>query len=130
MGMVNATYAAIAPTEKIAPIATVPPKMSNSKQQPMVVLNHTALTGVYVILLTRLIQKEAGKQSSRAYANVTRDAATMHPWPMKKAQMIVIERTASAVFCGMTWMRYEAHGCPRSEPMTAEISTTVYATTS
>ena len=44
--------------------------------------------------------------------------------------MIVRARIARAVFCGITWMRYEAHGCPKSEPMTEGISITVYATTS
>lgn len=129
IGIVKATYAAMAPTEKIAPIATGPPKIKRSKQMPIVVLNQTALTGVYVILLTLLIHQEPGKQPSRAYAKVTLDAATIHPWPMEKAQTIVKARTARAIFWGMTWMRYEAHGWPRSDPTTDGISMTVYATT-
>ena len=46
MGIVKATIAAIAPTEKIAPIATSPPKMRRRSKMPMKVLNQTALTGV------------------------------------------------------------------------------------
>ncbi len=66
MGMVNATYAAMAPTEKMAPMATEPAKMRKRIQIPILQLNHTALTGVRVRGLTFLIQNEAGKQSSRA----------------------------------------------------------------
>lgn len=76
IGIVKATKAATAAIEKSAPAAREPPKMSNVMRIPMTVLNHTALTGVRVCLLTRLIQNEKGKQSSRAYAYVTRDAAT------------------------------------------------------
>lgn len=66
IGIVNATKAATAAIEKMAPMATGPPKIRSVRQMPMTVLNHTALTGVFVILLTRLSQKEQGKQSSRA----------------------------------------------------------------
>src|SRR5271155_4565768 len=48
MGMVKATKAAMAAMLKIAPIATLPPKMSRVRQIPMTVLNQTALTGVLV----------------------------------------------------------------------------------
>ena len=83
MGIVKATYAAMAPTEKMAPIAIGPPKIKSSKQIPTDVLNQTAFTGVCVCLLTRLIQKDAGKHPSRAYAKVTLEAATIQPWPME-----------------------------------------------
>ena len=46
IGMVNATKAATAAIEKIAPMATVPPNMSSVMAIPMVVLNQTAFTGV------------------------------------------------------------------------------------
>jgi hypothetical protein len=98
IGIVKATYAAIAPTENIAPIATGPPNIKQSKQIPTLVLNQTAFTGVYVYLLTLLIQKDIGKHPSRAYAKVTLDAATMQPCPILKPQQIVMARTASAVF--------------------------------
>ena len=62
--------------EKRAPAATGPEKIRKERAMPMVVLNHTALTGVLVRWFTRLIQDEAGRQSSRAYAKVTREAAT------------------------------------------------------
>ena len=96
IGMVKATKAAKAPMEKMAPMARGPPKSNNVMRTPITVLNHTALTGVTVCLLTRLIHQEPGKQPSRAYANVTREAATMHPWPMEKAQRIVKARMANA----------------------------------
>ena len=66
IGIVKATKAANAPMEKMAPIATGPPNISNVVRMPMTVLNHTAFTGVTVCLLTRLIHHEQGKQSSRA----------------------------------------------------------------
>ena len=66
IGMVKATKAATAAIEKRAPAASDPPKTRSVMRMPMVVLNHTALTGVWVCLFTRLIQKEKGKQSSRA----------------------------------------------------------------
>src|SRR4051794_39765472 len=75
IGMVKATKAEMAPTEKSAPIATGPAKISNTNKIPMTVLNHTALTGVLVFVLTWLQYLDSGKQPSRAYANVTRDAA-------------------------------------------------------
>ena len=56
----------------------------------MMTLNQTALTGVRVRLLTRLIQKEAGKQSSRAYAKVTLDAAT---WAIHQHDYGIFART-------------------------------------
>jgi hypothetical protein len=46
IGIVKAIYAAIAPTEKMAPIATGPANIKQTKQIPTLVLNHTALTGV------------------------------------------------------------------------------------
>ena len=46
IGMVKATNAAIAPTEKMAPMATGPANIKQSKQIPTLVLNQTALTGV------------------------------------------------------------------------------------
>ena len=48
MGVVKATKAAMAPIENIAPAARGPPKMRRSMRQPTEVLNHTALTGVFV----------------------------------------------------------------------------------
>jgi hypothetical protein len=51
-----------------------------------------------------------GKQSSLAYAKVTREAAIMQPCPMKKPAMMVRARTAKTVFCGRTWTRYAAKG--------------------
>lgn len=62
--------------EKRAPAATGPAKMRKERAMAMAVLYHTALTGVLVRWFTRLIQNEAGRQSSRAYAKVTREAAT------------------------------------------------------
>ncbi len=85
-------------------------------QIPRLVLNQTALTGVLVCGLTLRIHQEKGKQPSRAYANVTREAATyskalgltllkgakvnltMHPWPIENAAITVRERAARAVF--------------------------------
>lgn len=66
IGMVKATNAAMAAILKMAPMATVPPKMRRVRMIPMVVLNHTALTGVWVCLLTRFQMRLKGKQSSRA----------------------------------------------------------------
>lgn len=48
MGKVNATKAAQAPMENIAPIARDPPKISSKRAHPMAVLNQTAFTGVCV----------------------------------------------------------------------------------
>jgi len=48
MGVVNATKAAMAPMENMAPAAREPPKIRSSIIHPTVVLNHTALTGVLV----------------------------------------------------------------------------------
>lgn len=75
IGIVNATKPAMAPMLKIAPIASDPPKMSSRQMVPMKLLNHTAFTGVFVVLLTFFRTLENGKQSSRAYAKQTRDAA-------------------------------------------------------
>jgi len=36
-----------------------------------------------VCVLIDFLDPEAGKQSSRAYAKVTREAATIHPWPIE-----------------------------------------------
>lgn len=76
IGIVKATKAATAAMENRAPAASGPPNIRNVIQMPRVVLNQTALTGVCVCLFTRLIHQEQGKQPSRAYANVTREAAT------------------------------------------------------
>lgn len=79
MGMVKATNAAIAPIENRAPAASSPPKISTAMAMPTAVLNHTALTGVRVWRFTRLVTLDSGpKQSSREYANVTREAATLY----------------------------------------------------
>lgn len=53
----------------------------------------------------------------------------MHPCPMENEHMIVSASMASAVFCGITCRRYDAHGCPSLDPRTSSILTTVYATT-
>jgi hypothetical protein len=98
MGIVNATIAAMAPTEKIAPMETEPPKMRSRSRMPIAVLNQTALTGVKVVLLTLLIQEEHGKQSSLAYAKVTRDAASIQPPPMENPHIMVRARIARAIF--------------------------------
>ena len=66
MGMVKATKAATAAMENSAPAARGPPKTSRTMRIPSTVLNQTALTGVWVCLLTRFIHQEQGKQSSRA----------------------------------------------------------------
>lgn len=66
IGVVKATNAAQAPMLKMAPIATSPANMRRSRQQPMAVLNQTALTGVRVYLLTCFQIRESGKQSSLA----------------------------------------------------------------
>lgn len=92
--------------EKMAPIVTLPPNMRQQRRIPMIVLIITALTGVLVVGFTFLIHDDIGKQSSLAYAKVTREAATIQPWPMLKPHMMVRERMASAVFRGITWMRY------------------------
>lgn len=76
IGIVKATKAATAPMEKRAPAGTGPAKIRRERAMPMAVLNHTALTGVLVCWFTRLIQDENGRQSSRAYAKVTREEAT------------------------------------------------------
>src|SRR5579871_1847856 len=52
MGIVNATKQAIAPTEKMARIATFPANMRQQSRTPTTQLNHTALTGVLVYLFT------------------------------------------------------------------------------
>lgn len=49
-GVVKATKAAMAPMEKSAPAARLPPKIKSSKMHPIVVLNQTALTGVCVVV--------------------------------------------------------------------------------
>lgn len=79
IGVVNATKAAQAPIEKMAPIVNEPPKINRSNRQPIDVLSQTAFTGVRVCVLTCFHRFEKGKQSSRAYANVTLEAAIMHP---------------------------------------------------
>lgn len=66
IGIVKATNAAIAPIENKAPTARGPPKISKVIRIPTHVLNQTAFTGVSVVLLTRLIQEEPGRQPSRA----------------------------------------------------------------
>ena len=66
MGIVKATKAATAAMENSAPAARSPPKTRRTMSIPSTVLNQTALTGVLVCLLTRLIHQEQGKQSSRA----------------------------------------------------------------
>lgn len=76
MGMVKATKAATAAIENKAPAAMLPPNINKVMQIPRQVLNQTALTGVFVCGLTREIHHEKGKQPSRAYANVTREADT------------------------------------------------------
>ena len=73
------TKAAMAPMLNSAPIAISPPKMSSKQAMPTAQFNHTAFTGVCVCLLTLLQILLSGKQSSRAYAKVTRLAAIMHP---------------------------------------------------
>jgi len=98
MGIVKATIAAMAPTEKMAPIETEPPNIRRRRRIPIIVLNQTAFTGVYVVLFTFLIQDENGKQSSRAYAKVTRDAAIIQPWPMEKPHTMVRPKIARAIF--------------------------------
>lgn len=76
-GRAKATKPAIAPIENRAPTARSPPKMSRVMRIPIVALNQTALTGVLVCRLTCLMVPERGpKQSSLAYAKVTREAAT------------------------------------------------------
>lgn len=79
MGVQKATSAAMAPTEKRAPMEMDPPKMRSNMRIPRVVFAQTALTGVLVNGLTCFHRLEKGKQSSRAYAKVTRDAAIIHP---------------------------------------------------
>lgn len=77
IGRVKATKAAMAPIENRAPTARSPPKISRVMTMPIIALNQTALTGVLVWRLTFLIMRERGpKQSSLAYAKVTREAAT------------------------------------------------------
>lgn len=76
---VTHTKAPIAPMLNNAPIANSPPKMSSKQAMPTAQFNHTALTGVCVCLLTCLQTLLRGKQSSLAYAKVTRLAAIMHP---------------------------------------------------
>ena len=66
IGVVKATKAAMAPMLKMAPMAYWPPKMSSRSRMPMTLLNHTALTGVSVRVLTCFQYFESGKQSSRA----------------------------------------------------------------
>ena len=53
-------------------------------------------------LLTFAIQGENGKQPSRPYAKATREAATLQPAPIKKAQITVRATSAVAVFGGST----------------------------
>ena len=64
IGVVNATKAASAPIEKIAPMARLPPKIRRSNRQPTALLNQTALTGVWVTVLTCFQYFESGKQPS------------------------------------------------------------------
>ena len=61
---------------KMASMAA-PPNTRSSSRIPTTALNHTALTGVSVRWFTRFrgLLSEP-KQSSRAYAKATRDAAT------------------------------------------------------
>ena len=66
IGMVKATKAAIAPTEKSAPMATSPAKINRRRASPTRTLNQTAFTGVLVVLLTRDQYRDPGKQPSRA----------------------------------------------------------------
>ncbi len=64
MGVVKATKAASAPMLKMAPMARFPPKIRRSRQQPTALLNQTALTGVWVTVLTCFQYLEKGKQPS------------------------------------------------------------------
>ena len=96
---------AIAPMLKIAPIANPPPKMSRRQIIPMNVLNHTALTGVLVRVFTCFKKLEKGKQSSRAYAKATLEAAIMHAWPMANPAIIVRDRIARATSMGRHCVR-------------------------
>ena len=79
IGIVKATKAATAPIEKSAPTARAPPNIKKVMRIPMPTFHQTALTGVLVLVFTCEIHPENGKQPSRAYAKVTRDAATMFP---------------------------------------------------
>lgn len=65
MGMVKATYAAIAAMENKAPAAMGPPKMRRVERMPMVMFAMTAFTGVLVCGFTCFQMCERGKQSSR-----------------------------------------------------------------
>ncbi|KAL2379150.1 hypothetical protein RJZ90_005486 [Blastomyces dermatitidis] len=93
--------------------------MSRQDNIPMTQLNQTALTGVWVYGFTFFQILDNGKQSSRAYAYVTREAAIMHAWPIEKQQIIVRARMATASLWGMTWNKYDAHGWSRSDSSTA-----------
>jgi len=64
MGVVKATKAASAPILKMAPMARLPPKIRRSRQHPTALLNQTALTGVWVTVLTCFQYLEKGKQPS------------------------------------------------------------------
>lgn len=66
MGIVNATKEAMAPTEKMARIATSPANIRRQSRMPTAQLNHTALTGVLVYLFTFRHCLDMGKQPSRA----------------------------------------------------------------
>ena len=66
IGIVKATKAPVAAIEKSAATATGPPKIRSVASIPITVLKQTALTGVRVRWLTRLIHQEHGKQPSRA----------------------------------------------------------------
>ena len=72
MGVVKATKAASAPMLKMAPMARLPPKISRSRQQPTALLNQTALTGVWVTVLTCFQYLENGKQPSYKYISICR----------------------------------------------------------
>ena len=49
----------------------------------------------------------------------------MQLWPIMKDVMMVMARHARAAFWGKTCIRYAANGWPRSDSMTAPMSTTV-----
>lgn len=102
IGVVKATKAAHAPMLKIAPMVRLPPNINKSSKHPIPVLSQTALTGVRVCTLTCFQRFDKGKQSSRAYANVTLEAAIIQPWPIANPAMIVRDSTARTACSGRT----------------------------
>src|SRR3569833_953568 len=79
MGIVKATQAPMAPTEKMAPMATGPANSSSVSSDPMTALHQTAMPGVLVAEFTFSQYRDSGKHPSRAYANVTLQATTKQP---------------------------------------------------